>query len=128
VVPLSQAGKPEARGIGTIISAIPGEIKVGGGARAQRLQLAASVQASGTLHGAPPVGDWHTHIAQRRYVGGRFWVEFGGFWPVLEAESGLALAPKGIEGRNVKMGKAEAGGFFDFFSIFGRNWMQIGAF
>jgi len=83
---------------------------------------------SGTLHGAPPVGDWHTHIAHGRYVGGQFWVEFGAIRAILEAESGLALAPRGIEGRNVNMGKALSGAFFDFFSLFGRNWMQIGAF
>jgi hypothetical protein len=55
-------------------------------------------------------------------------VGFGGFWPILEAKSGLALAPRGFEGRNVKMGKAELGAFFDFFSIFGRNVARIGAF
>jgi len=42
-------------------------------------------------------------------------VEFGGFWPILEAESGLALAPRGFGGRDVKMGKALSGAFFDFF-------------
>ena len=61
-------------------------------------------------------------------VGGQFWVEFGPIWPILEAESGLALAPGGFEGRNVKIGKAESGAFFDFFSLFGRNLPPIGAF
>jgi len=55
------------------------------------------------------------HIAHGRYVGGRFWVEFGPIWADLEAESGLALAPRGFRGRNVKMGKAESGAFFAFF-------------
>jgi len=55
------------------------------------------------------------HIAKGRYIGGRFWVGFGGFWAVLEAESALALAPRRFRGRNVKMGKAEVGAFFDFF-------------
>ena len=44
---------------------------------------------------------------------------FGGFWPVLEAKSALALAPRGFEGRNVKMGKAFSGAIFDFFEFFG---------
>ncbi|MGB2998463.1 MAG: hypothetical protein WBC59_07475, partial [Phycisphaerae bacterium] len=61
------------------------------------------------------------HIAHGRYVGGRFWVEFGGFGADLEAKSGLALALKGFEGRSVKMGKAELSAFFDFFSLFCRN-------
>jgi len=79
-------------------------------------------------YGAPPVGVRRTHIAQRRYVGGRFWVKLGGFGAVLEAESALALAPRGFEARNVKMGKAESGAFFDFFRVFGRNWTPIGPF
>jgi len=45
-------------------------------------------------------------------------VGFGGFWPVLEAKSDLALVPRGFEGRNVKMGKAFSGAFFDFFLSF----------
>jgi len=68
------------------------------------------------------------HIAHGRYVGGRFGVEFGRNRAVLEAESGLALAPGRFEGQNVKMGKAKSGAFFDFFSLFGRNWTRIGAF
>jgi len=45
-------------------------------------------------------------------------VEFGPIWADLEAESGLALAPRGFRGRNVKMGKAESGAFFAFFEFF----------
>ena len=51
-------------------------------------------------------------------LAGDFWVEFGPIWAVLEGKSGLALAPRGFEVRNVKMGKAESGAFFDFFHFF----------
>ena len=68
------------------------------------------------------------HIKVGRCIGANFWVGFGGFRPVSEVESALALVPRGFEGRSVKMGKSESGGFFDFFCVFGRNWSRIGAF
>jgi len=57
-----------------------------------------------------------------------FGVDFGGFWAVLEAESALAPAPRRFVGRNVKMGKAELGAFFDFFRVFCRNLPRIALF
>ena len=68
------------------------------------------------------------HIAHGRYAGGRFWAGFGGFWAVLEAESALALAPERFGGRNVKMGKALSGAFFDFFRVFGGIGPELALF
>ena len=37
------------------------------------------------------------------------------FWPFWEVKTALALAPGGLEGRNVKMGKAKTCAFLLFF-------------
>jgi len=57
------------------------------------------------------------HIAHGRYVGGRFWVEFGGFWADsarFGGRIGSGASARGLGGRNVKMGKVKLAAFFDF--------------
>jgi len=111
---------------------VRGRVSARAVARAQRVQLAASVQASGPAHGAPPVGVWRAHILRNADIlAGDFgWdlADFGPIRAISEAKSGLALAPRGFGGRNVKMGKAKLGAFFDFFSLFGRIQTPICTF